>query len=775
MFAEFRFAARTLVRWRGGLAVAIVTLALGVGTATTLYSLARALAAHLDGVPAPDRVGRIFASSPGLGVARAPVALNEFDATLSRASAFAAIGAYAEADVTLGSGGTDRRAVAGFASPATFTVLGVPPAAGRIFDASDLAAGRRVVLLGERLWRQRFPAGDLAGATLTVNGIERTVVGVMPAAFAYDAIGVTADLWIPLAAASGDAPMIVSVFARLRPGAAWTAAAAELDTLPVHMPQWRWRAIPIEQDTQRRTVDAYAMAGGPALLVLLLAGANIACMLLARGVAREPELTMRRALGATRLRLVRQLAIEHLLLAAAGGALGFLAAAAALRIMAAALSPFQPATAARMSPDATLLSVALGAGILACAVFGMLPALRLSRRNVAAALHGLPAPRRTDIAGYGRRDVIVFVEVLAAAGLVVFAAMLFDLFGAMSRVRPAFDAAHVVAMRVPALDVAAVVTRLEAIPGVTAVTAAAGMIGGRGGPTAVLARTGGGAASAMSRVPVGDRFLETLGIPLVRGRTFRPGELALRRPVTVISESAARALFGDRDPLGRQVELSGQTFSSPVVIGVCRDAVDYGALARAGLIPPDVYVPYDATTLESVVLARVTNGADAVLEAIAAAAPAPPGRLRPRPVVLSAEPAFGDPGTALLRVRVLGGFAVMALLLAATGVFGVIAQSVAQRTREFGVRRALGATPREVLALVAAREARLIAAALLIGGAATLALTRALFPELARLSTTAPPVWIALVGLCGGSAALAGVLATWRIARLDPSAVLRRT
>jgi ABC-type antimicrobial peptide transport system permease subunit len=176
-----------------------------------------------------------------------------------------------------------------------------------------------------------------------------------------------------------------------------------------------------------------------------------------------------------------------------------------------------------------------------------------------------------------------------------------------------------------------------------------------------------------------------------------------------------------------------------------------------------------------VVLARVATDAQAFLEAIAAAAPAPSGRLRPRPIVLADEPAFGDPGTGLLRVRVLGGFAVIALLLAATGVFGVIGHSVAQRTREFGIRLALGATPREVLALVAAREARLIAAALIIGAAAAFALTRALLPELAVLSTTARPVWIALVGLCGGSAALAGVLATWRIGRLDPSAVLRRT
>ena len=757
------------------MAVATVTLALGVGTVTALYSLARVLAADLAGVPDPGRVARIYAASAALGVDRAPVALNEFDSTLARSASFLSIAAYAEADVTIGSGSPDRRAVAGFASPAFFAVMGVPPTAGRAFDASDVGPGRRVVLISEHLWKRDFPSGDLAAASLTVNGIAREVVGVLPARFSFDAIGITADLWIPLAAASGDAPMIVSVFARLQPGISWPAAMAELDTLPVNMPQWRWRAIPIERDSRRRTSAAYGMAIGPALLVLLLACANVACLLLARGVAREPELTVRRALGATRTRLAAQLLTEHLLLGAAGGALGFVAGTAVLRAIVSALTPFQPAVASRIATDTSLLPVALATSILACLAFGALPALRLSRRNVAAALHALPAPRRLDIAGYGRRDVIVFVEVVSAAALIVFAAMLFDLFGAMQRVRPAFDAQHVVAMRVPAADLEAIVTRVSAIPGVSAVTAAAGMIGGRGGPTAVIARADEGQPTAMSRVPVADRFLETLGLPVVRGRTFLTRELANRTAVTVISESAARALFPDRDPIGRRVQLAGHTSTSAIVVGICRDAVDYGALARAGLVPPDVYVPYDHTTLESVVLARVSSDAQAFVGAIAAAAQAPAGRVRPRPVVLADEPAFGDPGASLVRVRMLGGFALMTLLLAATGVFGVVGHSVAQRRREFGVRRALGATPRDLLALVAAREAKLIGAALLIGAGVSLALTRALFPELARLSTMAPGVWLALVGLCGGTAAIAGLLATWRIAGVDPSAVLRRT
>jgi len=774
MFAEFRFAARTLARWRGRLAVAIATLALGVGAITVLYALAHAIAADLTGVTAPDRVGRLYAASAGLGVDRAPVALNEFDETLSNAASFASIGAYAEAEVTLGSSGTARRVLAGFASPAVFRVLGVAPAVGRVFTAADTASPRAVALVSERFWRERYAGRDLDTAFVSVNGIERAVVGVMPAHFAYGVLGISADVWIPLARASRDAPMIVSVFGRLRPDVEWPAAAAELDALPVHMAQWRWRAIPIEQDSRRRAAAAYGVAVGPGLIVLLLACANVGSMLLAGGLRRERELTIRRALGATRARLTRQLLIEHGLLASIGGALGFIAAAAVLEGIAGAIGASDPALASRLAADPALLPFALAASLLACAVFGVLPALRLSRRDVAASLKGLPAPRRIDIAGYGPRDVIVFVEVVAAAGLTVFAAMSINLFRATHLVRPAFAADHVVAMRVPAIGILDVVARLSTTPGVDSVTFASGMLGARGGASAVQARGAGGGAGAMSRVPVGDRFLETLGIPLVRGRSFEQSELLGGAQVTVISQSAARTLFPATDPVGKRLHLSGRASVSVVVIGVCRDAVDYGALARAGLAPPDVYVPYDATTLEAVVLARVSGDAHSLLPAVAAAAQTQAGHLRPKPLVVADEPAFVHSGDSLVLLRIVSGVALMALLLAATGIFGVVGHSVAQRTREFGIRLVLGSTARGVLTLVAAREAKLICPALIAGAAATLALTRVLVPELAALSTTAPSVWVAVVGLCGGTASLAWLMAAWGIVRLDFSAVLHR-
>jgi hypothetical protein len=292
----------------------------------------------------------------------------------------------------------------------------------------------------------------------------------------------------------------------------------------------------------------------------------------------------------------------------------------------------------------------------------------------------------------------------------------------------------------------------------------------------VLVRPDAGRAVAMSRIAVADAFLETLGIPVTRGRSFDTGELRARAAVAILSESAARALSPAGEPIGMRIHLSGHPNTTAIVIGVCRDAVDYGALSRAGLIPPDIYVPYGPDGLNAVVLARVATDAHGVLRAMAAVVETPAGTPRPQAAVFADEAGFHDPGSRAGQVvwQMLGGFALIALLLAGTGVFSVISQSVAQRTREFGIRMAIGATPRGVLGLVLARETKLIAAAIGSGAAFTLGLTRALFAELAALSAGAPSVWMALVGLCGGVAAVSVLLATYRITRLEPAVVLRR-
>ncbi len=302
--------------------IAVLTLAVGAGTATSLYALMTVLLADLPGVQELDRVGRVYAASRSLGVTRGEVALQELDSTLSRATSFAAIGGYAQMKVTLGSGDNEREVTAGYGTPAFFMAMGVAPAAGRVFSAADLSGSQPLVLVSDGLRRQLSGYGRLEGATVKVNGIDRAVVGVMPAEFSYPFVGVTADLWIPMGRASQQTPAIVQIFARLRPGVDWSAANAELARIKTTTGSWNFQAIPIPADTRERATGVYGAVLGTALIILVMASVNVICMLLARGFAREQELSIRRALGATRARVARLLLAEHALLALAGGALG---------------------------------------------------------------------------------------------------------------------------------------------------------------------------------------------------------------------------------------------------------------------------------------------------------------------------------------------------------------------------------------------------------------------------------------------------------------------
>ncbi|HEX6463819.1 MAG TPA: ABC transporter permease [Vicinamibacterales bacterium] len=767
--SEFRFATRSLLRWRGRAVVVWLALAIAVGTTTGLYALVRVLLPGMPGVPELDRLARVYASSDALGVERSLVALNEFDSSLSNAKSFSAIGAYSDADVMLGTGDNLRPMIAGYASPAFFAAMAVPPVEGRVFTISDLDGDLRPVILSYALWRREVPDGRLTNATIVVDGVERTVVGVMPDEFRYGLVDINADLWLPLGHADIHLPAIVNVYARLRDDADWPAAQAELLALSPHSApntaEWTWRAIPIGADARRRAIGAYAGTLGPALLVLLIACVNIACMLMTRGIEREKELTVRRALGATRLRIVGLLLSENLVLALGSGILGGGFAVAALRAFTAQLTVVQPSLAARMPGDLFLLMMALATSVLACLIFGTIPVLRLSTHDVAASLKGIPAAQRIQIAAYGGRDIIVFTEVAAAVGLVVWAAMVYTLFAQIGAVRFAFPADRVVAMRVPAGTAQDVATRVAAIPGVTRSAISSGMLGG----AARLRVDAGARSTVVSRVPVGEGFLETLGLTLVRGRTFDRGELRGHAAVAVLSESAANQLASDGNAIGMQLRASENR--SVTVIGICRDAIDYGVLSSAdAYAPAELYVPYEPPTNapDAVVVARLANDPRPALRAIAAAARIPSGVRPARPVILSEDmkPRGGDGG--LLVVNLLGAFSVVTLLLAASGIYAVISQSVAQRTREFGILMAVGATRRNVLGMVLARETKMIALGAAIGLGFTIALTRALFAELIRLNAIVPSRWLAALLLSMAVSAIAVALATHRIVRLSP-------
>lgn len=775
MFRDLRIAVRALRAWRWGAVVAVLTLATGIGTTTALYALLRvALSESTIDVEEMDRLGRIYGASPAHGIRRSPVTLGDFDSILARAQSFAGVAAYHANEMTLGTGEDARTVPVTRVSPRFFDVLRGRAIEGRLLTPIDHTADAPPVVVGELTWRRYFAGRRISDApSIRLDGHEYTVIGVLPASFSFPFIGISADVWMPISRAAVDGGTRVFVISRLAPGVSWTSAAGELATLtPPNQPEagWRWEAIPVQQDVRARTGGATAWIFLPAAVVLLIGSVNVACMLLARGIRRETELAVRMALGAGRGAILRQLVLENCLIGAAAGVIGTALAFAGLDFVVRTIIEVKPELAATLSRDFGLLPIALTSSAAACLLFGVVPAFRLSRRDVASSLKGGAPAARVRVAGYGARDLVVFVELALASVLVVMTAMAFAIFGVLQNVEFGYAVDELVEVRVPASRAAAAADRLRAIGGVASVSVSTHPPG-EGGTPGIASSSG--RTTGVRIVDAGQGFFDTSGMPIVRGRSFLPEESA-GSAVAIVSERTAAALWPGEDPLGRPADLNLRGRSTRVVVvGVARDEFRT-ALPRP--TPGKVYRPLDLAACKEATLLVRSPRAPRIARTLAAAV-----RTRDEAAAVHMR-VLGDAGRELAGsgkiLRLFGALAFIALLLAASGIFAVVSQSVTQRTPEFGVRLALGATPWKVLRTVLHRELTLIATALATGIIGTIAMTRSSgFDDAAMIVAVnaSHPEWgLALIGLCGAVAATACLLATYRIVKLDPSVVLRR-
>ncbi len=774
MLHDIRLAFRMLRSWRFGAVAAVLTLAVGIGTASSMYALVRmALASTMPDVEDLPSLGRIYASSRALGVERAQLTVADID-LLASSTSFESVGAYSSDESEMAAGDEPVTISVGEISDGFFPAMRARPAAGRLPSRDEMRRGVPVAVVSDAFWRTHFTGRSLDNAVVTIDGTSRTIVGVLPPQFGFPFIGIGADVWVPIARDFATSQRRVGILARLKPGVTWTVASAELAALA--RPQnpnglWTWTAITVAQDAKKRTAGGFAMMFGPALVVLLIGCTNVACMLLARGIDRDVELSVRSALGASRRRIIGQLVAENLALALTGGTLGIAIAYGVLRAVAAALAQFRPDAVEQIPHVGTLLPVAFGFSVMACLVFGTVPAIRLSRRDVATSLKGGTMPALARFVGYRARDLVVFLELGSAVALVLTTAMFVRFFAEMERVTPAFDVNRIVAVGVPSRT-AGVAARVSAIPGVARVSLTAGLPGYQRASSATAVRSAAGRVTRAGVTAVDSAFFETVGLPIVRGRWTAPAETT---GVAMVSEAAAARLWPGEDPIGASVTIaSGHGSSNAIVIGVSRNAIDGAGLAAAGLLIPDVYVPLDPAASDVLLLARADINPKLLVKPIREAARTSAAQRPPRVGVLGESASFVHPDSIFV-VQLLGGFGLVAMLLAASGIFGVISQSVAQRTTEFGVRLAMGASPAQVLRMVLAREARLIAVAAATGIVGTVLVTRSAFAEMLMIAGSDPRMWTAVVALCGGLAAVAVALATYRIVRLDPWVVLRRS
>ena len=810
---DARYALRGMRANPGFAAVAIVVLALGIGANTAIFSLAHAVLLRPLPYHEPERLVSVWNRWEGFPAAGLsdPEYLDYAERTRTLNIAATAGGA-----AVIGGDGRDAERVGAAAiTPNALAVLGVQPALGRPFGPADeLASGARAVIITHGLWQRRF-GGDpaIVGRTLTVDGRACDIVGVMPRGFLlpfeFDAESrvellapLTLDRAAPRTKRGGH---YLQAFARLNPGATLAQARADIDGLVQALTREYPEAAslagfgvslaPLRDDVLGDARPVLFVLAGAVGLVLLMACANVANLMLARSEARRRELAVRTALGASRFRLVRQMLTEAWLLAGAGAAAGLLVALWCRQIVV----DFAPRALPRVTEmrlDGPVLLCAAALGLIAGLLFGMIPAIQISGDRRAA------DPLKTGTRGTtGRaavRRALVIAQVSVAVVLLVGAGLLVKSFAKLMAVPSGFVTDRVLTLRISLPEarypgrpeVTSYFERLlenvAALPGVQSAGAASGL------PLAVS--SGDWSFDVEGRPLVNNKhsgradwyavtpgFVETLGIRIVRGRGPSAADTSEANPVVVINEAAVRAAFPSEDPIGKRIQFSkSRGFDQPwrTIVGVAADIRQRGLETPPR---PEVYFPHaqfqhfspNAQARAMNVVVKTAAAPDTltapVRDAVRRLDPDVPAALV-RPMDQVRETSTRD---RRLNVLLIGAFGALALLLAVIGVYGVMAFQVAQRTREMGVRLALGASRGDVMRLVVGEGMRLVGAGLAIGVVVAALLSRFIAQLLFDVTPRDLTVFAAVPVLLAAAAALASYLPARRATRVDPAMALR--
>jgi putative ABC transport system permease protein len=800
MFQDLRFGLRMLLKQPGFTLVVILTLALGIGANTAIFSVVNALMLRPLPYRNPERLVRIeevsktFPSHPVFGA--------HFLDWREQCRTLEAVAAYGAASRTLTGAGEPERVECGEVSASFFPLLGAQPQLGRNFtEAEDKAGGERVVILGHGLWRRRYNSDPaIVGRGVTLDDASYTVVGVLPDDFRFFQ---PFELWKPLildpqVERGNQRATLLSVLARLKPGATLEEARAETElirqryetTKPQGMPvaDGHTRVIPLREKLLGDTRRALLMLLGATGLVLLIACANVANLLLARALTRRKELAIRAALGASRFRLARQMISECLLLAGAGGAAGLLLAYCLTRLLG-TLNPIDAlGDLARLSAvtiDLRALGFTLLVSLLTGLLCGLLPALEFSRPDLNASLK--EGGRSGGFHGQGLRGVLMASEIALAMVLLAGAGLLIRSFVKLLEVDQGYRAENLLTARItlpPRYDEKSqraqfyeqTLQRMAALPGVSAV-----------GATSLLPLTRKNMAGWLrveNRPPEEGRreppvfigavnadYFRAMGIGLRAGRLFNDGDRGDAPGVAILSEELARKLFPDEDPLGKRLFIPTSGAEMVTVIGVVGD-VRHKGLDQG--LEPAAYLHYRQSPPPWMTL--VIRGAGEPLglaPALRAAVQAVDPALPLYEVMTMSERMETSLAARRLNLLLLGVFAALALLLAGVGVYGVIAYLVSQRAHEIGIRMALGAQASDVLRMVVWQGMRLTLIGVALGLAAALALTRVMKNLLFNVSANDPATFAGIALLLAGVALIASYIPARRATKVDPLLALR--
>jgi putative ABC transport system permease protein len=793
MFQDLRFGARMLFKTPGFTFVAALTLALGIGANTAIFSVVNAVLLRPLPFPEPERIVRLWESHPPTNLPQFSVAFPTFLDWRNQSQVFTQMAAYREDGFNLQASNETMRVNGARVTVDFFSVLGVMPAAGRVFTTpEDTPGGERVAILSHSFWQQSF-GGDpqLVGRQLKVDGQPYTVVGIMPPGFRFPQDDIA--LWLPYALNpnSDRGTHFLRVLGRLEPGATLAQARAELEAIAVRLEQahpdsnkgWRVFTLPLHEAVSGQMQRPLQVLLGAVLFLLLIGCANVANLLLSRNTMRERELVIRAALGAGRWRIVRQLLTESLLLAFLGGTGALILAALGVKLLA-TLGPGNIPRLNEAKLDLPVLAFTLAVALLTGLIFGLAPAWQQARLNLNATLK-----EGARMAGDGARrlrQLLVVAEIAFALSLLIGSGLMLKSFARLQHVAPGFAAQRALTMQLniaPAKYARSeqrtaflqrVLEGLKALPGVEVAAAthrlplrgnsAAGyQIEGRPAPVS-------GEGDRVNFRSVTPDYFRAMGTPLVAGRTFTEEEAWQRASAIIINQKFQRQHFPNENPLGKRI-LFGRASPPLTIIGVAADVKESGLTAET---EPGVYLPYVGMASQQMTLVLRTETEPLSLAATASASVR---RIDDEQAVSNistlenllsetvAQPRFN---TVLLAL-----FALLALLLAAVGIYGVMAYSVSQRTQEIGLRMALGAQPRDVMKLIVGQGMKLVAVGLALGVLAALGLTRWLMTLLFDVEATDPLTYAAIAVLLGVVALVACCLPALRATKVDPIVALR--
>ncbi len=798
------YALRTMRKKPAFAATTVLTLALAIGGNTAMFTVIRAVLLKPLPYSGADRLVHI---SGGATPTR-------FAEMLASARSFDGLGAFTgEEDLTL-SGGAEPVVLSGVRVSASFLrILAVDPLRGRGFrPEEDAAGGTPVAMIGAELWERRF-AGDaqIIGKTVTLDATPYRIIGILPPRFAFPFPGV--DLWLTAPSESPRFPAraralspYLSVFGRLKPGVTLAQANAEMKVIrrryamahPTMLdakPKTPVEVTPMRDDLVRNVRTMLWMLFGAVGFVLLIACANVASLQLARATFRSREMAVRAALGAARIRLMGLLLAESILLSVSGGVLGLLLAAWALRAIP-LITSFDLPRAREIHLDLTVLAFAAALSLATGALFGLAPSLAASRPDLMrvlrasgeAASQGLP---RGILARLNVRGLLLVGQVALSIVLLIGAALLIESVSRLRGVRVGFNPAHLLTMQISLPSVRyetprkrasffqELVRRLEASPGIHSATAAMTLpmnayagtpVQDAGKPLLKLNER-----LIATYMVVTPGYLHTLEIPLRRGREFSERDTEDSQRVAIIDEALARRFWpaypAGQDPVGQHLWVGGLSPKPALIVGI---AADVHQNLEGSAWPETVYVAFAQNPLPFATLAMRTSGdplrfTSAVREQVWGL---------DRDQAISAVRSMDDlveeqVGQRRLLVMLLGSFAGVAVLLALMGIYGVIAYSVAQRTREMGIRRALGAQQSDILRLVVAQGFGLALAGVAVGLGGAYGLTRLMESLLFHVSATDPATFVGVALLFLFVAVAASYIPARRATRIDPMAALR--